>query len=215
MNDLRETIENYQLSNGALSPEPLARHPRMPSPMAHRHQYPELRIDNRELRLDSDASETFEIYESGQINRVSSRTGFNTDDSNNRYVGRSPEPDKARQIMGLNTPKSCPSVHRKTKKHDGSNAAPESEHPGVVAPRTLQPEVSIRNEVVKEKGESMEEDRIKETARDIYSGTELLVALGDAAGWLMSSNDFNSKVRTAYMELFDLMGMDILSSVRY
>jgi hypothetical protein len=183
--------------------------------MANRRQHPELRVEDRELHIDSDASQTFEIYENGQINRLSSRAMFDADESNNRYVGRSPEPDKAKQIMGLNPSKPRSSIHRKTKKHDANIVVLESEHSNAVSPRSPRFEVSIKNGAVREKEESMEEDRVKETARDIYNGTELLVALGDAARWLMSSNEFNSKVRTAYMELFDLLGLDILGSVRY
>lgn len=62
---------------------------------------------------------------------------------------------------------------------------------------------------------SMDEDRVKETARDIYYGTELLVSMNEAAKWLMNPNEFNTKVRTAYMELYDFLGSDVLTAVRY
>jgi len=64
-------------------------------------------------------------------------------------------------------------------------------------------------------GVSVDLDRVKETAKDIYDGTQVLVALGDASRWLMETGEFNNQVRIAYMELFDFVGVDILTAVRF
>jgi hypothetical protein len=130
--------------------------------------------------------------------------------SSGLFVGKSPQPDKAKQVMGLNLPKSLNHNSPRKVTADGNIAALEKEYADVFTPQLP----TINGDVSEEK-ESMEEDRIRETAKDIYYGTELLVAFGDAARWLMSANDFNSKVRAAYMGIFDFTGLDILTAVRY
>jgi len=114
--------------------------------------------------------------------------------------------------MGLNPAKPISQQQKKTREGDGNIVALEKEYADAFTPQ--KPRFEVERSSVEDKG-SEDIDRVKETARDIYNGTELLVALGDAARWLMSTNDFNTKVRTAYMELFDLMGLDILTSVRW
>ena len=116
--------------------------------------------------------------------------------------------------MGLNMAKPLFSVQRPVHGEDGNIAALENEYSDVLSPKKttfLEPD---KDELRREKESSVEEDRIKETARDLYNGSETLVSLGDTASWLMNTTEFNSKVRTAYMDLFDLMGLDILTAVR-
>lgn len=128
------------------------------------------------------------------------------------HVGRSPRQEKAKQVMGLNTKKSLSNVHKNKSVDDGNITALETEYQDIMSPRKHTFNESA--EVLLENSESLDEDRVKETARDIFNGTELLVSLSEAAKWLMSSNEFNSRVRTSYMELFDFVGLDILTAVR-
>jgi antitoxin component of RelBE/YafQ-DinJ toxin-antitoxin module len=114
--------------------------------------------------------------------------------------------------MGVDTKKPLHNGHRTALSSDGNITALENEYSDVTSPQNATVAEPVKAE---ENGVSLEVDRVKETARDLYNGTELFVALGDAASWLMNSNEFNSKVRTAYMELFDFMGLDILAAVRY
>jgi hypothetical protein len=130
-----------------------------------------------------------------------------------KYGGRSLRQEKAKQVMGLNTKKSLSPVLKANARDEGIVVAPEPEFQDIVSPRKHTVDDSA--DIPRENGESMDEDRVKETARDIFHGTELLVSLAEAPQWLMSTNEFNSKVRVAYMELFDFMGLDILMAVRY
>jgi len=167
---------------------------------------------HRPPHIDSDASQISDIFD--QTRLTSSATSHTTQEDSGKCLGKSPEQEKAKQVMGLNPakPLSSGSQHRKTHGEDGNIVALEKAYADTL---TLQkPMFEVERNSVEEKG-SEDIDRIKETARDIYNGTELLIALGDAARWLMNSNDFNTKVRTAYMELYDFMGLDILTSVRW
>jgi len=115
--------------------------------------------------------------------------------------------------MGLNAKKSLSNVQKNKIADDGNMTALETEFQDVISPRKHTFEDAA--DIPRESGESMDEDQVKETARDIFSGTELLVSLGEAAKWLMSTNEFNSRVRRAYFQLFDFVGLDILAAVRY
>lgn len=116
--------------------------------------------------------------------------------------------------MGLSGQKSLPSTRRKPKKDDENITALETEFSDVRIPEKPIFDESPKDDTVTANGVSVEEDPVKGTARDIYNGAGLSVAPGDAARWLMNSSDFNTKVRTAYMDLFDFMGLDILTAVR-
>jgi hypothetical protein len=89
---------------------------------------------------------------------------------------------------------------------DGNTNALETEYADVLAPAMDTFETAVPDE---------DEERIKLTARDIFDGTETMVAMNEASIWLMRSDEYHSKVRTAYMELFDFMGLDVLSAMRY
>jgi len=89
---------------------------------------------------------------------------------------------------------------------DGNIKALEIEYSDVVSSRRNTFETAIQDD---------DDERIKQTAKDIFDGTETLVAINDAAIWLMRSDEYHSRVRTAYMELFDFMGLDVLTAVRY
>jgi hypothetical protein len=199
MGNLRYALENYQVSNGSVAPNATPRY-HQHSPEAGYHRPP---------RIDSDASAISDIFDAVQQKRLTSSATSRTSDSG-KCLGKSPEQDKAKQVMGLNPGKPISGLQRKTQAEDGNISALEKEYADALTPK---PTFEVERKSIEDKG-SEDIDRIKETARDIYNGTELLVALGDAARWLMSSNEFNSKVRTAYMELFDFMGLDILTSVR-
>jgi Sec7 domain len=211
LSDLRHTIENFGLPNGSNRPFESSVPPsgRVSQTSPRQHQTPEVRIyddgeipRSRDPRFESDASQAAELI------RI---TSSHISDSS-RVVGKSSPQDKAKQIMGLNGKKSLSSAHRKLVADDGNITALETEFSDVITP---QKRAFEKEDMVRENGESVEVDRVKETARDIYNGTELLVSLGDAARWLMNSNEFNSKVRKAYLELFDFMGLDILTAVRF
>ena len=218
LTDLRHTIENFQLSNGSTQPSETAPHPRRYSRIfPPKVTNPEVRIYHHhgdvgdpgvELNVGN-ASETFDRKQNSLL--VSSHTS----QANVRYLGQSSHQDKAKQVMGLNGKKSLSSVQRKRIQDDGNIAALETKVLDIITPRTETFEGSPKIDIVKETRGSIEEDRIKETAREIYNGNELSVSFGDAAKWLTNNNDFNSKVRTAYMGLFDFMGLDILTAVRY
>lgn len=214
LTDLRRTLETFELSNGS-APSPGNNVLRGYSQNSPQQPYPEVRIENdrgevfhgRESRFNSEVN---------QVSNISSSATSHTSEANanTRYIGRSSQQDKAKQVMGLNGKKSLPSIRRKGMREDGNITALESEFQDVLTPRKETFDRPSTEGTTRENG-SIEDDRIKETARDIYNGTELLVALGDAARWLMSNNEFNTKVRTAYMELFDFVGLDILTAVRF
>ena len=215
LTDLRHTIENFQLSNSSSHAESSPNSRRRSQTSPHKPPYPEVRIAyDGDLRFDSDASQVSEVSEIIPQNRLTSSATSLGSDPNVIYVGKSSQQDKAKQVMGLNGRKSLSSVRRKPVRGDRNTTALETEFSDNVTPQKLSLEDNSRNSLIQENEASMDEDRVKETARDIYNGTELLVALGDAARWLMSSNEFNSKVRTAYMEIFDFIGLDILTAVR-
>jgi Sec7-like guanine-nucleotide exchange factor len=117
--------------------------------------------------------------------------------------------------MGLNMSKSLSNPQRQLHGEDGNIAALENEYSDLLSPKQSTFEEPEKEEPQTDNGPKTEEDKIKETARDLYNGSESLVALNDTAMWLMNTSEFNSKVRTAYMELFDFMGLDILTAVRY
>lgn len=154
-------------------------------------------------------------FEKGNLSRLPSGTttsSFTTEST--LKVKKSPQSDKANQLIGLNITKSLSGSQRQLHGDDGNIAALEREYSDVLSPKRptfLEPE---KDELTREKGPSTEQDRVKETARALYNGDESLVSLGDTASWLMTTSVFNSKVRTAYMELFDFMGLDILTAVR-
>ena len=203
MGNLRYTLEHYQVSNGSVAPN---------KPM-HRQQIPpEAGYHRPAHHIDSDASQISDIFDSVRQSRLLTSSATSHTSDSGRCVGKSPEPDKAKQIMGLNPAKPISGTQRKPQGEDGNIVALEKEYADAVLAQT--PTFEIEQISMDEKA-SEDIDRVKETARDIYNGTELLVALGEAARWLMNSNEFNSKVRTAYMELFDFMGLDILTSVRW
>jgi hypothetical protein len=214
LSELRHTIENFQLSNG--SSQPLTSNPRRRSQTTpYQTPYPKVRIEHDgDLRFDSDASQGSEASEVVLKNRLASSATSLTTDLNLNYIGKTSQQDKAKQIMGLSGQKSLPSTRRKPMKDDGNITALETEFLDVRTPEKPIFDDSPRDNTVTTNGVSVEEDPVKETARDIYNGAGLSVAPGEAARWLMSSSDFNAKVRTAYMELFDFMGLDILAAVR-
>ena len=209
IDDLNQVLEgNRAVSNGLPKSTSLPLHAMQQQLYGPERGVSSDRMNARYSEDMQDPIQPLQVAPVGQHNHLPSSTSH-TPDSSGLFVGKSPQPDKAKQVMGLNPSK--PLNYNSTRKipEDGNIAALEKEYADVFSPR-LPP----TNSGAREDGESMEEDRIKETARDIYNGTELLVAFGDAARWLMSSNDFNCKVRTAYMELFDFMGLDILTAVR-
>lgn len=214
LTDLRRTIENFELSSG--STPPIALNPRRRSQTTpHQTPHPKVRIEyDGDLRFDSDASQVSEDSEVVSQNRLISSANSLTSDSNVQYIGKSSQQDKAKQVMGLNGDKSLSSTHRKPMKDDGNITTLETEFADVVTPQKAIVD-ELKDNTIRANGGSVQQDRVKETARDIYNGDGLLIALSDAARWLMNTSDFNSKVRTAYMELFDFMGLDILTAVRY
>jgi hypothetical protein len=198
LNELRQTLESYGIPNG---PSSKSRRRSQTSPY-------------REPATEVRPEQIPEPMTNGVKNHIPQTLDSKIIPSSeeSQYAGRSPQ-EKAKQVMGMNTKKSLSPV-RKTKATDEGNvAAAESEFQDVVSPRKHTFDDSA--DIPRENGESMDEDRVKETARDIFHGTELLVSLAEAPRWLMSTNEFNSKVRVAYMELFDFMGLDILMAVRY
>lgn len=211
LTDLQHTLETFELPNGPAS-APGRNLPRRYSQNSSHQRYPEVRVENdhgevshiRESKFDSDVNQVSNLS-SGSTSRNSEAN------ENTRYIGKSSQQDKAKQVMGLTRKKSLSSVHQR---EDGNITALENEFQNILTPQKETFEGPSRESTIRENG-SMEDDRIKETARDIYNGTEVLVSLADAARWLMSSNEFNTKVRTAYMELFDFVGLDILTAVRY
>ena len=215
LTDLRQTLETFELPNNTTSPPGNNVPSRRSQNTPYQQPYPEVLVENdhgqvshsQEPRVDSEVN---------QISNLASTATSHTSEANENtiYIGKSSQQDKAKQIMGLNGKKSLPSIHRKPPREDGHIAALETQFQDVLTPPKHTFERTSRDAAVRE-NESMDDDRVKETARDIYSGTELLVSMGDAARWLMSSNEFNTKVRMAYMELFDFVGLDILTAVRY
>jgi len=148
------------------------------------------------------------VMETVESKILQSSTGLQTSDSG-KHVGRSRQ-EKAKRVMGLNAKKSLSNVQKNKIADAGNMTALETDFQDVVSPRkhTFDDAADIPREI-------MDEDRVKETARDIFNGTELLLSLGEAAKWLMNTNEFNSRVRRAYFELFDFVGLDILTAVRY
>jgi Sec7-like guanine-nucleotide exchange factor len=57
-----------------------------------------------------------------------------------------------------------------------------------------------------------DEDRIR--ARQIFEGDESLVSKALAASWLGQTAAINTSTRTAYMELYDWGGLNILAAFR-
>ena len=215
LTDLRHTLETFGLPNCSTSPPGNNLPRRLSQNGPHQQLYPEVRIEHdlgevshkRESRLDSEVNQV--------PNRRSGATSHTSEtDVNTIYIGKSSQQDKAKQVMGLSRKKSLSSIRRKSPREDGNITALESELKDILTPQKNTSEGPSRDDTIRENG-SIEEDRIKETARDIYNGTELLVTLGDATRWLMSNSEFNTKVRTAYMELFDFVGMDTLTALRY
>jgi hypothetical protein len=151
-------------------------------------------------------SDTFDIGASSQLPSSS------TSNADIPAAPLSPHPTKAKQLMGIDfTSKPLLAEKRKPMHNeDGNIAALENEYSDVTSPDEM-----TFAEALKSTEPSIECDRIRETARDIYNGTELLVSVADAASWLMSTNEFNSKVRSAYMDLFDFTGLDVLTAVRF
>jgi hypothetical protein len=226
MTNLRKTMEGYNLPNGSTtspaSPRFRERAQSSPRPVypqsGTRPTYP---VEVVDLRQDSNhtdiASQASEIFEKGNHSRLASSAtsagpASPTIESTPK-LRRSPQPDKAKQVMEVDSKPIH--GHRTVLSSDGNIAALENEFSDNSSPQNSTVPEPVRPDTQGENGVSLEEDRIKETARDIYNGTEILVSLGDAASWLMKSNEFNSKVRTAYMELFDFMGLDIVTAVRY
>jgi hypothetical protein len=225
MTHLRKTMEGYKLPNGSTAPTPTSPRFRERAQSSPRPVYPQSStrptypVEVVDLRQDSNhtdiASQASEIFEKGNHSRLASSAtsagpASPTVESTPK-LKRSPQPDKAKQVMGMDQIKPLHTGHRTVLSSDGNITALENEFSDVSSPL---PE-PVKPDTQGENGVSLEEDRIKETARDIYNGTEILVSLADAASWLMKSNEFNSKVRTAYMELFDFMGLDIVTAVRY
>jgi Sec7-like guanine-nucleotide exchange factor len=179
--------------------------------MSHQSYVGNYRRGSDEAEVTSPVSD---VFEKGNLSRLPSSTTTNSFSSEStQKLKKSSQPDKAKQLMGLNITKSLSGSQRQLHCGDGNIAALESEYSDVLSPkRPTFPEK--QDELTREKGPSTEEDTIKETARALYNGDESLVSLGDTASWLMTTSAFNSKVRTAYMELFDFMGLDILTAVR-
>jgi hypothetical protein len=229
MTNLRKTMEGYNLPNGSTAPTPNSPRFRERAQSSPRPVYPQSSprpthpVEVIDLRQDSNhtdiASQASEIFEQGNHSRLASSATSAGPASpiaeSTPKLKRSPQPDKAKQVMGMDKIKPLPSGHRTVLSSDGNIAALENEFSDVSSPQNSTIPEPVKPDTQGENGVSSEEDRIKETARNIYDGTEIFVSLGDAANWLMKSKEFNSKVRTAYMELFDFMGLDIVTAVRY
>lgn len=222
MTSLRQTIETYKIANDTTPTNPAIPQFRERAQSSPRPVYPQtnqrlgypvevvdLRQDNSQPEITSPASE---IFENGNHSRLASTATSTSPTVDTAPLKKSPQTDKAKQVMGMDTKKPLHNGHRTVLSSDGNITALENEYSDVTSPQNATVAEPVKAE---ENGVSLEVDRVKETARDLYNGTELFVALGDAASWLMNSNEFNSKVRTAYMELFDFMGLDILTAVRY
>jgi hypothetical protein len=164
-------------------------------------------MNSTQTELTSQASS--QVFEGGNHTRLASSATSNASDLNLQKPKKHPQSGKAKQVMGMDFSTKPLSKHNRIVSEDGNIAALEREYSDVFSP-PKETTFALASPV-----KSMDEDRVKETARDIYNGTELLVPFGEAASWLMSSNDFNSRVRAAYMELFDFMGVDMLNAVRY
>jgi hypothetical protein len=162
-------------------------------------------------------SQVSEVFDGGNATRLTSTaTSYASDLNLKSQPKKSPQPGKAKQVMGMDfaTKPLSPVGSGRKVSEDGNIAALENEYSDVLSQKDS-PGTSAEPSPSREKSISMDEDRIKETARDIYNGTELLVPFSEAASWLMSSHEFNSRVRVAYMELYDFMGVDLLNAVRY
>jgi Sec7-like guanine-nucleotide exchange factor len=118
--------------------------------------------------------------------------------------------DKAREVMGLTTAKPVSNINRKTSNATSIDVSTEKEKTVISSPSSLETLQKFNsNGPVAE-----EDDRVKEYARDIFNCTEVFIPYTEASSWLMKTDDFNSKVRSAYMDLFDFVGIDILAAVR-
>ena len=205
--DLRHAVENFTLTNGnATSSKAIPSRARSQTSPRQPHHV-DLRIDIDHTPLPRHSVEATDTVQSGR--KPSNET------SNPYIIQQSQKPsrsDKAKEVMGLSGSKSIQNANRKpTTGADGNIQALEKEYSDILSPT---PQVVKFDESVQEKETTEEEDRVKEYARDIFNCTESLVAFSDASSWLMSTEEFNSKVRIAYMELFDLIGLDILTGVR-
>ena len=208
MTDLRNTIETYRLSQN--SGKVLDTH--RVSPRDDRSPATSSCPQSDRNRLNStqtEASQVSDVFEGGNRSRLASSATSNASDVNLKQPTKSLQPNKAKQVMGLDfTTKPLHGFkHGRMVSADGNITALENEYSDIMTP--VKSTFSEPKSVV-----SIDEERVKETARDIFNGTELLVAFSDAAGWLMSSQEFNSRVRVAYMELYDFMGVNILNAVR-
>jgi hypothetical protein len=222
--ELRQALESLNLSNGPppspkVSPHVLGKPGAIPYQRYRSSTDASAILDRKKgVRLDIDTAQTTETLDvSPQLalasSNVSSLSPGNISDQNLnfKYSNKSPQPDKAKQIMGLEPAKKLPS-NRKFSSEDGNIAALESEYFDIFVP---QKEIIDEKEgEFKPSHQSEETERIKETAKDIFNGTELFVGISDATNWLMNTNEFNTKVRIAYMELFDFIGLDILTAMR-
>jgi len=177
---------------------------------------PDLRLETSETHRQHRYG-VLETYTSNANHMQSAANSYNTS-SSVKYIGRSPEPNKAKAVMGLEIPKdSSPILHPRAmtplEKEFADAYTQQDRTPDKTEAARDEPQPVRENGV--SNGVSVDLDRVKETAKDIYDGTQVLVALGDASRWLMATGEFNNQVRTAYMELFDFVGVDILSAVRF
>lgn len=204
LNELRQTLESYGIPNG-------------PSKSRGRSQTSPYREPATEVRPEPIPEPMTNGVKNHVHQTLDSIIVPSSEESqppdSGKYAGRPLRQEKAKQVMGMNTKKSLSPVLKSKVADEVNVAAAEPEFQDVGSPRKHTFDDSA--DIPRENGESMDEDRVKETARDIFHGTELLVSLAEAPRWLMSTREYNSKVRIAYMELFDFMGLDILMAVRY
>jgi len=205
--NIRHNIENHglSLSNGTVSRDLPSRSRSQTSPKSPYRSSPLPGLDN--AYPPTETVETAKI--AGESPNLTSSTSFPVD---REPLQKSPATDKAREIMGLRTVKSISPISN-TNQHGsgaGHTDAPENENTDTNPPA----EPTNLKKSVSDERLTSEEDRIKEYARDIFNCTESLITFNEASSWLMKTDDFNSRVRDAYMELFDFVGLDILAAVR-
>src|SRR5271155_4813345 len=141
MGNLRYTLENYQVSN----PSSVA--PKQPAP---RHYTTEAGY-HRPPHIDSDASQISDIFDSvAQTRLTSSATSHTTQDDSGKCIGKSPEPEKAKQVMGLNPAKPISQQQKKTREEDGNIVALEKEYADAFTPQ--KPRFEVERSSVEDKG---------------------------------------------------------------
>ena len=209
MNDLRNTIESFGLTNGN-NTSPRAIQSRILSQeTAPRSPYhPQLRSETNSFEQPRPIPDSVDHSKAtrGSPNPVS-QTASTAERS---PIQKASPVTKAKEVVGLTTTKPISDVTRKPSNPDSDKEISEKERTDGSLPLHSD-KIDASALRIDTTGD---DDRIKEYARDIFNCTESLVSFSDASSWLMSTDEFNSRVRIAYMELFDFMGLDILTAVR-